>query len=454
MADWLTPVAACMLLRKRFARIVLLESNDFHYRDNSRSYICCDPLISIRVRDCRYRRISGVHVDEQYVEQDEILPLLKSDFDQIAIEGNGDDRDGSGFFGHFAFESARYFDRIRLVTPHSEMQEDEVRLDFYRYVLIFDHVRNSLQVIQHCSDGESDTLDVLMADLHVPLPATFPFSATDIPVSPLRDEQFEEMVESGVRECHLGNVFQIVLSRPYVRPCSGDDLNVYRHLRTINPSPYLFYFDYGDYRLFGSSPETQLILDDGVAEIRPIAGTYRRTGDDAQDRMHAVKLAEDQKEQAEHVMLVDLARNDLNRICDNVRVESFREIQYLSHVIHLVSRVCGEVRSGVHPLDAFARTFPAGTLSGAPKIMAIGKIAEMENTCRGFYGGALGYFGIDGTINTAILIRSIRSCSGELQYRAGAGVVADSKPSSERMEVEHKLAALEEAIDRASQNTV
>jgi len=258
------------------------------------------------------------------------------------------------------------------------------------------------------------------------------------------------MVKKGIASCHRGDVFQIVLSRRFEQPFTGDELNVYRALRSINPSPYLFFFDYGDYKLMGSSPEAQIIIKNGKAVVHPIAGTFKRTGDDETDKKEADRLLLDAKENAEHVMLVDLARNDLSRLCDDVKVEHYREVQYFSHVIHLVSEVSGSVRPGTNPFELLAKTFPAGTLSGAPKIKAMQLIDAFEPTARGSYGGGIGFVGFDGSCNHAIMIRTFLSKQNTLVYQAGAGVVAASKPENELQEVNNKLGALKKAIEFAA----
>ena len=231
----------------------------------------------------------------------------------------------------------------------------------------------------------------------------------------------------------------------------GDEFNVYRALRSVNPSPYLFFFDYGDYKLMGSSPEAQLVIQNDKAFVHPIAGTFKRTGDDDADKMATEALLKDSKENAEHVMLVDLARNDLSRLCDEVKVEHYKQVQYFSHVIHLVSEVTGKVREGSNPFELVAKTFPAGTLSGAPKFKAIGLIDAYEPTPRSYYGGAIGFMGFDGSCNHAIMIRTFLSMNNTLTYQAGAGVVAASNPESELQEVNNKLRALKKAIDLAKQ---
>jgi anthranilate synthase component 1 len=257
------------------------------------------------------------------------------------------------------------------------------------------------------------------------------------------------MVEKGIASCHRGDVFQIVLSRRFQQSFSGDEFNVYRALRSINPSPYLFYFDYGDYKLFGSSPEAQLVIESGKAVLHPIAGTYKRTGDDEADKLAAEKLLKDAKENAEHVMLVDLARNDLSRVCNEVTVSQYRQVQFFSHVIHLVSEVTGNTRKNSNPFELLAKTFPAGTLSGAPKFKAIELIDDYEPTSRSYYGGAIGFMGFNGSCNHAIMIRTFLSNNNTLTCQAGAGIVAASVPETELEEVNNKLKALKKAIELA-----
>ena len=296
--------------------------------------------------------------------------------------------------------------------------------------------------------SEIDLLEQLIRHKDVP---EYPFSLIGDQGSNMTDDDYREMVRKGIASCKRGDVFQIVLSRRFNQQFNGDEFNVYRALRSINPSPYLFYFDYGDYKIMGSSPESQLLIDKGEAIVHPIAGTFKRTGDETADRREAERLLKDAKENAEHVMLVDLARNDLSRICDNVKVAQYRQVKYYSHVIHLVSEVVATVRDGSNPFELLAKTFPAGTLSGAPKYRAMELIDQYEQTPRSFYGGAIGMVGFDGSFNQAILIRSFLSRNNTLYFQAGAGVVASSNPESELQEVNNKLGALKKAIEYANQ---
>ena len=272
--------------------------------------------------------------------------------------------------------------------------------------------------------------------------------------SSLTDEEHKENIRKGIRHCLRGDVFQIVLSRRFIQKYEGDDFKLYRALRSINPSPYLFYFDFGGFRIFGSSPETHCRIEKVTegsqtafhAFIDPIAGTTRRTGDEEQDRKNAEYLRNDPKENAEHVMLVDLARNDLSRNCHGVKVEFYKDLQYYSHVIHLVSRVSGVLDDQADPIKTFIDTFPAGTLSGAPKVRAMQLISEYEPHNRGAYGGCIGYIGFDRSLNHAITIRTFVSRNGELWFQAGGGIVAKSNEEYELQEVNNKLGALRRAI--------
>jgi anthranilate synthase component 1 len=324
-----------------------------------------------------------------------------------------------------------------------------MRYRLYQYVIVIDHYKEELYLCENEIKGlESDrsAIESLIRSKDVPV---YPFRTNGKETSNMDDETYREMVRKGIKSCYRGDVFQVVLSRRFQRSFIGDEFNVYRALRSINPSPYLFFFDYGDYRLMGSSPESQLIVRQRKAIIHPIAGTFRRTGDDAIDMAEAERLRHDPKENAEHVMLVDLARNDLSRSCTGVEVTEYRSVQYYSHVIHLVSEVRGNLPEGANPFHLMATTFPAGTLSGAPKYRAMQLIDAYEPTARGYYGGAIGFVGFDGGFNHAIMIRTFLSRSNYLYYQAGAGIVAASDPESELQEVNNKLNALKRAIELA-----
>ncbi|MFM8832296.1 MAG: anthranilate synthase component I family protein, partial [Cytophagales bacterium] len=358
----------------------------------------------------------------------------------------------AGLFGYMAYDSVRFFEKVDIQKNADAIPDIAYKL--FRFVIVIDHFTNELYLFENRVQGvqyAGYSVDEVEQLIYSNRFATFKFATVAEERSALTDEQYLQMVKKGIDHCHRGDVFQIVLSRRFTRPFRGDEFNVYRALRSINPSPYLFFFDLGNFKIFGSSPEAQIQIKNGEAHIYPIAGTFKRTGNDAEDAALAEKLAKDEKENAEHVMLVDLARNDLSRSAGQVQVEVFKEVQYYSHVIHLVSKVSGKLEGGACALQVAADTFPAGTLSGAPKPMALSLINQYEPGPRGFYGGCIGFLGFDGSFNHAIMIRTFISKNNELVFQAGAGVVAKSTPESELQEVNNKVAALRKAIELAEQ---
>jgi anthranilate synthase component 1 len=356
-----------------------------------------------------------------------------------------------GLFGYTSFDAVQFFDSISFSQKPGVQAIPLMRYRLYQYVIVFNHFKDEMYICENGVpglDSEITLVESLIRSKDVP---SYPFSTQGQETSNMEDAGYREMVQKGIQSCLRGDVFQIVLSRQFQQGFIGDEFNVYRTLRNVNPSPYLFYFDYGDYKLMGSSPESQLIIKDGKAVVHPIAGTFKRTGNAEKDKQLAAALLEDAKENAEHTMLVDLARNDLSRLCDEVVVKHYRQVQYYSHVIHLVSEVNGRVKEGMNPFLLLATTFPAGTLSGAPKYKAMQLIDSYEPTQRGYYGGCIGFMGFDGSCNHAIMIRSFLSRQNTLYYQAGAGVVAASNPESELQEVNNKLGALKKAIELADQ---
>jgi anthranilate synthase component I len=355
------------------------------------------------------------------------------------------------FFGYTSYDAVQFFDSIQFSEQkESTTSSHLLRYRLYQYVIAINHFKDELYLCENKIIGINGDFDLVKSLIYSKDVPVFPFKPQAPVSSNLSDDEYREMVKAGIDACKRGDVFQIVLSRRFSQPFAGDEFNVYRALRSVNPSPYLFYFDYGDYRLFGSSPESQLIVENGKAVVHPIAGTFKRTGDDATDMAEAQRLVIDEKENAEHVMLVDLARNDLSRHAHDVTVTSYRKVHYYSHVIHLVSEVTGKVKEGVKAFDTMADTFPAGTLSGAPKYKAMQLIDGLEPTARGFYGGAVGILGLNGSFNHAIMIRSFMSRNNNLYFQAGAGVVVKSDPENELQEVNNKLGALNKAIEVAS----
>jgi anthranilate synthase component I len=450
LADTITPVQLYLKLRDVFPGAVLLESGDSKAHENSRSYIALEPIAGFVVQNGMVtEQVSGQETHQYLLDNErpvmDVLREFIAQFEVPATPGIA-----NGLFGYCAYDAIPHFEEIDLIhAPAGPSDIPEMRYHIYRYLIAIDHFRNRLQILENVlgnSPSRMPELTDLLQRNDVP---AYPFKTKGDESSTLSDTDYLALVQKGIAHCKRGDVFQIVLSRRFAQQFQGDDFNVYRCLRSINPSPYLFYFDYGSYRIFGSSPEAQLVVKDGKATIHPIAGTFRRSGDDAGDRALAEALARDPKENAEHVMLVDLARNDLGRSTTKVQVETFKEVQYFSHVIHLVSKVTGILGEGQHGLQVFADAFPAGTLSGAPKHRAMQLIAQYEPHRRGCYGGAVGLLGFDGSLNTAIIIRSFVSQHHTLYYQAGAGIVAASNPESEVQEVHHKLAALKRAIQSA-----
>lgn len=449
LADTLTPVNIYLKLRDVYAGSILLESSDYHGHENSLSYICCDPIASFEVKGnaAEYRYPDGKTEQETIVRVGQVTSMLENFKNAIEPDNIPSAYANCGLFGYIAYDAIRFFEDVKI--DRKEQSIPDVLYKLYRYVIIVNHFSNELSLYEHCYAGKGEchsTLDRVEQIIFSNKFSTYKFSLTDGETSNVDDEEFVKIVEKGKEHCYRGDVFQIVLSRRFTTGFKGDEFNVYRALRSINPSPYLFYFDYGSFKLFGSSPEAQLQVSHGKAHIYPIAGTFRRSGNDQEDAAIAEKLAADEKENAEHVMLVDLARNDMSRNAEHVTVEVFKEIQFYSHVIHLVSKVTGTLKKDTSVVSIAADTFPAGTLSGAPKHMAMTLIDKYENINRSFYGGAIGFMGYDGSFNHAIMIRTFLSRENKLIYQAGAGVVSKSNSESELQEVNNKLTALRKAV--------
>ncbi len=452
LADTLTPVSIYLRLRDKFAQSILLESSDYHGNDNNFSYICFDPVASFQAEKDLLHITWPDGSSEQKTVDRENLVLELQHFSQSFREDHSLDFKftTNGLFGYICYDGVRYFEEIDLANGNEEIPDVVYRI--YRHVIVVDHFKNELYLFEHLTDpAENSGLDRVESLIKVNNDPQFSFEQQGAESSNYTDDQFLQIIEKGRSHCLRGDVFQIVLSRRFRSKFRGDEFNVYRALRSINPSPYLFYFDYGSYKLFGSSPESQIVIKNDEAIIYPIAGTFRRTGNDTADAELARKLSEDEKENSEHVMLVDLARNDLSRSSEEVTVEVFKEVQYYSHVIHLVSKVTGKLSAETAPIRLVADTFPAGTLSGAPKHMAMQLIDRYENASRSYYGGAIGFLGFDGDFNHAIMIRSFLSKNNTLSYQAGAGVVAKSVIENELQEVNNKLAALRSALKMAEE---
>ncbi|MFT3903328.1 MAG: anthranilate synthase component I family protein [Niabella sp.] len=455
LADIVTPVGIYLRLRDRFRDTILLESTDSHVVQNSWSFIAINAIGGIEVIDTKTVEVKFPgHTATRHVldSSRKITDVLNDFITKFEISPSAEKHAAfaQGLFGYNTYEAVRLFEQI----PGAEFKEEKnalplIRYRIYQYVVAINHYNDEMFVLENEIEGvEMEKADVVSLILRKDVPV-YPFAVSGDEKSNMTDEQYMEMVRAGISHCFRGDVFQIVLSRRYEQCFRGDEFNVYRALRNINPSPYLFFFDYGDYKLMGSSPESQLIIQDGKAVIHPIAGTVPRTGVEELDRQATETLKGDAKENAEHVMLVDLARNDLSRGCDNVFVNHFKEVHYYSHVIHLVSEVTGTLKDSTKSFELFAKTFPAGTLSGAPKIKAMELISSYEPTARGYYAGAIGFMGFDGSCNQAIMIRTLLSRGNTLYYQAGAGIVAASKPENELQEVKNKLGALKKAILQA-----
>ncbi|MCH5597113.1 anthranilate synthase component I family protein [Niabella ginsengisoli] len=452
LADVFTPVGIYLRLRDRFRDTILLESTDNHVAENSWSFIGVNAIAGIEISSGEKieKKLPGQTAEVLPFSKDQsIIETLNSFMQQFDIQPSSNKvaAFAQGLYGYTSYDAIRFFETI----PGAVFEVDEnaiplMRYRLYQYVIAINHFKDELFICENEIEGidsDKDALISLIRGRDVPV---YPFNTSGNESSNMTDDDYRSMVQKGIAHCFRGDVFQIVLSRRFQQPFNGDEFNVYRALRNINPSPYLFFFDYGDYKIMGSSPEAQLIIDNGKAVMHPIAGTVKRTGDDKLDAEETIKLENDPKENAEHVMLVDLARNDLSRGCHNVEVAQFRETYYYSHVIHLVSEVTGRVNDTTNSFDLLSKTFPAGTLSGAPKIKAMQLINEYEPTSRSYYGGAVGFMGFNGSCNQAIMIRTFLSRDNTLYYQAGAGVVSASIPENELQEVNNKLGALKKLL--------
>ncbi|TXJ29377.1 MAG: anthranilate synthase component I family protein [Chitinophagaceae bacterium] len=454
LADVFTPVGIYLRLRDRFRDTVLLESTDSHAAENSYSFICINAIAGIEIRSTETIefKLPGQEPQKAAIGNAAAVPGILWEFMQrfsITPSDEKEARFAQGLYGYTTYDAVQFFDTIRFSDKKTKSPIPLMRYRLYQYVIAINHFKDELFICENKLAGVESELPLLESLIRSKDVPVYPFHTVGKETSNMKDEEYREMVKKGIASCHRGDVFQIVLSRRFKQGFTGDEFNVYRALRSINPSPYLFFFDYGDYKLMGSSPESQLVIRNGKAIVHPIAGTFKRTGDDVLDEQAAARLLKDAKENAEHVMLVDLARNDLSRVCENVSVAQYRQVQFFSHVIHLVSEVTGVVKENSNPFELVAKTFPAGTLSGAPKFKAMELIDQYEPTSRGYYGGAIGFMGFDGSCNHAIMIRTFLSRDNTLFYQAGAGVVAASQPESELQEVNNKLGALKKAVSFA-----
>lgn len=452
LADTITPVSVYLRLRDKFPNSLLLESSDYHANDNSFSYICCNPIASFKIENEQiFQQFpDGEIVQEKITKQTDVVGVLEAFAKAFSTPPSPFKFINNGLFGYMSYDAVRYYENLAIAKKDGDLQVPDVYYAVYQNVIAINHFNNEAYVFCHSIDGKDNTAQIANL-IKTKSFAQFDFSRTGETKTSISDQDFKALVETCKSHCQRGDVFQIVPSKRFSQPFTGDEFNVYRALRSVNPSPYLFYFDYGDFKIFGSSPEAQIIVQDNQAEIHPIAGTFKRTGNDEQDAILAKELAADEKENSEHVMLVDLARNDLSRNGHEVTVDTYREVQFFSHVIHLVSKVTGKLNPGSNTLQVVADTFPAGTLSGAPKHKAMQLLEKYENVNRDFYGGAIGFMDFSGNFNHAIIIRSFLSKNHTLNYQAGAGIVAGSEPEKELQEVYNKLGALTKALELAEE---
>lgn len=444
LADLYTPVGIYMRLRDIYPQSALMESSDYHDSNNSHSFIGINPIASVAISHgeaiCTFPNgdTTRHEVNRDYRSDKAINAFIS----RFKVEGEY--ASYCGLYGYTSFNAVRYFEDIAVKDTTMEKNDaPDMMYILYRDIIVFDHFNNKLTIV---TLGEESALDDIYRQMNKANVHAYDFHPVGDTTSPLTDEEHKANIRRGIKHCLRGDVFQIVIARRFIQHYEGDDFKLYRALRSINPSPYLFYFDFGGFRIFGSSPETHCRIEGRKAYIDPIAGTTRRTGDEEADRKAAEYLRNDAKENAEHVMLVDLARNDLSRNCHGVKVDFYKDLQYYSHVVHLVSRVSGTLDDGADPIKAFIDTFPAGTLSGAPKVRAMQLISEIEPHNRGAYGGCIGFIGLDGSLNQAITIRTFVSRNGELWFQAGGGIVAKSDEDYELQEVNNKLGALRKAI--------
>ncbi|MCX7551894.1 anthranilate synthase component I family protein [Xanthomarina sp. F2636L] len=453
LSDTMTPVSIYLKIRDKFPNSILLESSDYHANDNSFSYICCNPIASIEVKnEVITQTFPDGTIFKNNIHKNTSVPEVIHKFTKrFKVQSEKHFKFiNNGIFGYLAYDAVRYFEDIAISKKEKHLDIPDIYYAVYQNIIAINHFKNEAHIFAHCFNAENNIDDILQLIKSKNF-AAFSFSTKGETTSNLTDYEYKEHVELAKKHCARGDVFQLVLSKKFSQDFKGDEFNVYRALRSINPSPYLFYFDYGDFKIFGSSPEAQLVIHNDKAEIHPIAGTFKRTGNDEKDTELAKKLALDDKENAEHVMLVDLARNDLSRNGSQVVVENYREVQFFSHVIHLVSKVTGTKHKNTKTMQVVADTFPAGTLSGAPKHKAMQLIEKYEKTSRDFYGGAIGFMDFEGNFNHAIMIRTFLSKDHQLHWQAGAGLVSKSNPENELQEVYNKLGALTKAIEIAEE---
>jgi anthranilate synthase component 1 len=453
LTDTITPVSIYLKIRDKYPNSILIESSDYHANDNSFSYICFNSIASFKVEnDTIYQTFPDGSSKKNNAKNISVTEEIHKFTKRFKV--NSEEKFkfiNNGIFGYTAYDAVKYFEDIEISKKPNSLQIPDMYYAVYQNIIAINHFKNEAYIFAHCHNDSDNNINDIHHLIKAKNFASYNFSSEGNITSNLTDNDYKKHVELAKKHCARGDVFQLVLSKKFEQHFKGDEFNVYRALRSINPSPYLFYFDYGNFKIFGSSPEAQLIVKDDIAEIHPIAGTFKRTGNDEKDAELAKQLAVDDKENAEHVMLVDLARNDLSRNGSHVKVETYREVQFFSHVIHLVSKVTGKKHKNVSTMQVVADTFPAGTLSGAPKHKAMQLIEKYEKTSRAFYGGAIGFMDFEGNYNHAIMIRTFLSQNHKLHWQAGAGLVSKSNPENELQEVYNKLGALTKAIKLAEE---
>ncbi len=445
LSDTVTPVTLYLKLRDQYQEPILLESNNFSSAEDCHSFLAFEPLASIEIKNKVIEtRFPHQNVDKEVKNTLDVPKALKEFLENFDTQG--DKVNFNGIFGHVNFDAVQYYDTIHLDPAKHTTDIPDIKYNFYRFIISINHFKDEMTILENIPENDESQMDEFIQRVNAAILPTFKFEIQGETTSNLTDDEFRNLVTLGKQSCQVGDVFQIVYSRRFSQKFRGDEFQVYRALRSINPSPYLFYFDFGGYKILGSSPEAQLIIKDNVAKVNPIAGTFKRKGDLVEDQKLAEELKKDPKENAEHIMLVDLARNDLGRHTTNVRVRDLKSIKFYSHVIHMVSEVDGDLPKDANPMRVFGDTFPAGTLSGAPKYKALQLIHENEKDNRSFYGGGIGFINLNGNLNHAIIIRSFLSLNNTLHFQAGAGVVVSSEEEKELQEVNHKLGALKKAL--------
>ncbi len=450
LADTITPVSVYLKIRDKFPNSLLLESSDYRGNDNSFSYICCNPIASIKIENeiVTQHFPDGKSTIFEIAKSNNVPELIQNFASQFESQKNDFKFINNGLFGYISYDAVRYFEKIEIAKKENNLEIPEVCNAIYQNIIAKNHFKNEVFIFCHSTTNENNIQEIeqLLQSRNF---TSYNFSNQGASTSNLSDAEFKANVALAKKHCQRGDIFQLVLSRRFTQNFKGDEFNVYRALRSINPSPYLFFFDYGNFKIMGSAPEAQIVVKNRKAEIHPIAGTFKRTGNDEQDAVLAKKLQDDPKENSEHVMLVDLARNDLSRHGNQVQVEKYCEVQFFSHVIHLESKVTATLYENATTMQVVADTFPSGTLSGAPKHKAMQLIEKYEKTNRDFYGGAIGFMDFEDNFNHAIMIRTFLSKNHQLHYQAGAGIVNSSTEDDELQEVYNKLAALNKALEIA-----